>query len=439
MKRALWIGGGIVAVLVVVGVLAGDEKSSGPPSATPGYELLVSTSSNRSNPSRLNGQSYPAGSSIYVFTSPTTGGIASMVFSVDGSRVRTEMIAPYDLAGSNDSNGTANSHTALAGTHTVSAKINFSSGTSTTVSGTYTGTASLPPPPPPPGDVTVARRIRSINISAFNNADQFLAGAALQDIVHGYRVPYLRIPYRSEFTEASYRKLLGAIKSSGASPQMIVRGNCVADVAASQGVLTLVDEIFPTGEYWVEYGNENDLQCGLSAADYTTGWNRDVPQLKAAHPRARFIGPVNFQYNAPYLLYFLQNASPRPGAVSWHEYGCGTGDTDQYCLDAIGRWGDHLTSAESQFGTAGYRVPVWITEWNMNPQDEARYQSSFIQAWTQQALNKWVEFARAGRIHVAEVYTLASHGMFNGQPSGFQLFNPDNSLTLQGQTFFAGL
>jgi hypothetical protein len=432
--RRMVIAGLLVAAFPAAAGALPPASAAKPRAAS--YQLNVSTSNTRSNPSVLNGQSFPTSSSIYVFTSPNTTKITSVAYTADGAAVRTESKAPYDLGGSNDMNGTANPYTVQAGTHTVAAQINFSDGTSTTVSGAYTGTSTAPPPPPN-GDLD--RRIRSINISAFNPADQFMTSAALQGIIAGYRIPFLRMPFRSSFTDADYLKLLNAIENAGAVPQVIVRGVCTRDVAASNRVLSLVDEVFPTGDYWVEFGNEHDLQCGANAASYTTAWNQDVPQLKAGHPRARFMGPVNFQYNGSYLLHFLQNANPRPDAVSWHEYVCGTTWSNDTCLNNIDNWTNHVNGAEAQFSTAGYRVPVWITEWNMNPQDEARYQQSFIQTWTQRALDRWSTLASAGKIAVAMNYTTASHGTFNGQPSGFQLFNPDNSLTLQGQTFFAGL
>ncbi len=428
----------LVAFSAAAGTLAQTASAVKPRPVS--YQLNVSTSNTRSDPSVLNGQSYAAGSSIYVFTSPDTGKITSVAYTVDGAAVRTESKAPYDLGGSDDTNGTANPYAVQAGTHTVAAQINFSDGTSTSVSGAYTGTSSGPPPPPPPppgGDL--ARLIRSINISAFDATDQFMTSTGLQAIIAGYGIPYLRIPLRSSFTDADYRKLLSAIKNAGAVPEVIVRGLCTRDVPTSNRVLSLVDEVFPTGDYWVEFGNENDLQCGASAASYTGAWNQDVPSLKASHPRARFIGPVNFQYNGSYLLYFLQNANPRPDAVSWHECVCGTTGSNDTCLNNVANWANHVNGAEASFSTAGYRVPVWITEWNMDPQDEARYQQPFIQTWTQRALDQWATLAGAGKIAVAMIYTMASHGTFGGQPSGFQLFKPGDTLTLQGQTFFAGL
>jgi Glycosyl hydrolase catalytic core len=431
---------GLLAVAALLAATSAQPSASRAAKSRPvTYQLNVSTSNTRSNPSLLNGQSFPAGSGIYVFTSPNTSRITSVAYTADGTPVRTESKAPYDLGSSNDTNGTANPYTVQAGTHAIAARINFSDGSFTTVSGTYTGTSSELPPPPPPPDGDAARRIRSLNISAFDANDQFITSTALQAAIAGYRIPYLRIPFRSNFTDADYRKLLTAIKNAGAVPQVIVRGVCTRDVAASNRVLSLVDEVFPTGDYWVEFGNEHDLQCGASAAGYTTAWNQDVPSLKASHPRARFMGPVNFQYNGPYLLHFLQNASPRPDAVSWHEYVCGTMWSNDTCLNNVANWTNHLNNADAQFSTAGYRVPVWITEWNMNPEDEARYQQSFIQTWTQRALDQWSTLAGAGKIAVAMNYTMASHGTFNGQSSGFQLFAPGNSLTLQGQTFFAGL
>ena len=117
---------------------------------TPTYELDVSTSDTRSPSSVLNGQEYATGSSIYVFTSPNTADITSVAFSVDGALYHTESKAAYDLAGSDDAAGTALPYMVPAGQHTVSAAINFSNGTSTTVQGSFTGSGSPPPPPPPP-------------------------------------------------------------------------------------------------------------------------------------------------------------------------------------------------------------------------------------------------------------------------------------------------
>ena len=129
--------------------------------------------------------------------------------------------------------------------------------------------------------------------------------------------------------------------------------------------------------------------------------NAQVPTYKAHHPRARFIGPVNYQYNGTYIQQFMATANPRLDAVSWHEYACNDGNATSYCLDAIGRWGTHASDMQVRMNAVGYRVPVWITEWNLDPNDTTRYQSSFVQQWTGQALAQMTSEADAGLISVA--------------------------------------
>jgi hypothetical protein len=114
------------------------------------YQLDVSSTNNRSNATVLNGQKYAVGTQIYVFSSPNTSGITKVAFSLDGALKHTELKAPYDFNASNDTNGTAYPYSVPSGSHTISAKIYFSSGTSSTVSGSFVGVSSTPPPPPPP-------------------------------------------------------------------------------------------------------------------------------------------------------------------------------------------------------------------------------------------------------------------------------------------------
>jgi hypothetical protein len=192
--------------------------------------------------------------------------------------------------------------------------------------------------------------------------------------------------------------------------------------------LDLVDMVFP-GRYWVEYGNENDMKCASEAATYIAGWNRDVPWLKAAHPRASFIGPVTLEYKGQYIQTFMQQAVPRPDAVSWHEYVCDIGHTDQYCLEHITRWANHAVDMYARMTLAGYHVPVWITEWNMNPHDDTRYHTGFIELWTARALDEWAMLERAGVVDVTMLYTMTDHAN-----SG--LVKPDGSFTAQGRMFF---
>jgi hypothetical protein len=298
-------------------------------------------------------------------------------------------------------------------------------------------------PSPTPGQADAVHRIRSINVSGFNASDQFITSTTTQNMIASHSIPYLRIPFRDGWTDAQYTQMLTAVKNVHAVPLAVVHGNCANLETTDDHWLALIDQVFTSGSYYVEYGNEEDLSCnggaGIGATVYTAGWNRDIPLLKAAHPRAKFVGPVNFQYNGPYIQTFMQTANPRPDVVSWHEYVCNTSNDDATCLSHIANWANHASDMQARMTTAGYHVPVWITEWNMDPNDEARYQAAMIQNWTSQALSEWSTLAAAGQIEAAFNYTMASHGSFNGSCSGFQLVCSDNSLTLQGQTFFGGI
>src|SRR5215217_6299381 len=107
------------------------------------YALKVSTSSNRSSPTDLEGTTQKG--NIYVFTSPDTSNISQVDFYLDdpnmtGTPRQTEKVAPYDFAGG--STTTANPFdTSMVsdGSHQISAKISFNDGTAAkTLSSSFT-------------------------------------------------------------------------------------------------------------------------------------------------------------------------------------------------------------------------------------------------------------------------------------------------------------
>lgn len=119
------------------------------------YSLSVSTSSSRSSAATLAGQTYET-SSIYVFTTPTTGVKKVSFYLNDSSRSRPprreEVLAPYDFNGTN-TNDTAigyplNSLTS-GSTYTITAAV--LGGSTQVVSGSFKIAGAPPPPPPPPG------------------------------------------------------------------------------------------------------------------------------------------------------------------------------------------------------------------------------------------------------------------------------------------------
>jgi large repetitive protein len=107
-----------------------------------GYQLLVSTSPDRSNPVALSG--YSASGNIYVFTTPTSG-VTRVRFYLDnptmsGAPRQTETLAPYDFAGTavNDLANAFNTASIAAGSHTITAAIDLSAGGTQVLHATFT-------------------------------------------------------------------------------------------------------------------------------------------------------------------------------------------------------------------------------------------------------------------------------------------------------------
>jgi hypothetical protein len=97
--------------------------------------------------------------------------------------------------------------------------------------------------------------------------------------------------------------------------------------------------------------------------------------------------------------YFVQQASPRPDAVSWHEYTCGTKDSDQRCLASIENWTKHIKDTREAMQVD---LPIMITEYNWNanpdpdpqkgtPADARATNSAFLTQWTKRAIEVLVE------------------------------------------------
>jgi hypothetical protein len=98
------------------------------PTAAPPLSLVYSVNANRSNPVALNGQAVSG--DIYVFTRPDSG-VTRVSFYIDdtgrtGEPLRTESVAPFDLAGTNDSGGGAlpfDTRQLSNGIHTITAAV----------------------------------------------------------------------------------------------------------------------------------------------------------------------------------------------------------------------------------------------------------------------------------------------------------------------------
>jgi hypothetical protein len=109
--------------------LAGSATAADPGSI---YDLMLSKSADRSTAVLLDGAGIDG--SIYVFVEPVTD-IKRVDFYIDGSLQHTENLAPYDLAATAD-NGLAvpfDTSALSQGTHTFSAQVTKTDGTSETI------------------------------------------------------------------------------------------------------------------------------------------------------------------------------------------------------------------------------------------------------------------------------------------------------------------
>ena len=151
-------------------------------------QLVVSKTADRAAPVALEGST--AAGNIYVFVTPETG--ASQVrFWVDdtaraGVPVRTETVAPYDLAGTATS-GAANpfdTTTLTDGSHTVTAEVVLTAGGTQVVNAAFqVQNAGTPPPPPPPGAALV------VSASPNRSSPLALAGQELSGLQYIFVAP----------------------------------------------------------------------------------------------------------------------------------------------------------------------------------------------------------------------------------------------------------
>src|SRR5438270_4086149 len=173
----------------------------------------------------------------------------------------------------------------------------------------------------------------------------------------------IRMPVRSSLSEATEIAAAQIIKSVGAIPLVVLRGAVDSTVLADDTrIVNDLNRIFGNGIVYYEYGNEEDL-LGVNVTRYTASWNAIVPQLKRIALHGQFVGPVNFQYDRPYLTSFLQNANPRPDEVSWHEYTCDDSWTNDICISHIDHWPNHISDSRVAMTAAiGITLPIMITE-----------------------------------------------------------------------------
>ncbi len=182
---------GLFAAALAAGPLAAEASA---------YDLLVSSSADRSGALPLQGQT--VSNNIYVFTSPTSG-VTQVRFYLDDPQrtrtpIKTENAAPWDFAGtaSNtaktalpyDSKRLANNQ------HTITAAITKSAGGVDVLTSTFTvSNTTTPPPPPPPSTDSL-----QLSSSASRSSPASLDGKTVSGSI------YVFVPAASGITQVRF-------------------------------------------------------------------------------------------------------------------------------------------------------------------------------------------------------------------------------------------
>jgi len=142
--------------------------------------------------------------------------------------------------------------------------------------------------------------------------------------------------------------------------------------------------------YWM-VGNEPDL-AGLSAATYSTNFNRDYDAMKAIDPTISIGGGATAWYDAPFLQTFLQQSGGRVDFVDFHGYaqeGNAPGDYTTLFHIATG-YGDSITNLRSLIQhivpARASHIGIEVGEWELNWGGTAQNNTNFHAVWAASAL-----------------------------------------------------
>ena len=254
-------------------------------------------------------------------------------------------------------------------------------------SGTTTPVTS---PTTPRSTIVGSSLLFGTNMVLADGSDQMLTSSTTQSLLQQIHIQIVRMPLRTGVPESVNVLAAQMIRNIGAVPLIILHSSPDAQSQASNILMiTDMNRIFGNGIVYYEFGNESDFN-GVSATAYTASWNASIPALKRAALNGQFIGPVNYHYDAVYLSYFLSYAKPLPDAVSWHEYACRPGDSNDFCIAHLANWSVHIQNARSIISTTGKTLPIMITEWNYDATpalgDGKSNDSKFMHDWTVAAL-----------------------------------------------------
>jgi hypothetical protein len=277
-------------------------------------------------------------------------------------------------------------------------------------------------------------------------SDSFLTNAAVRNGLKAAHTRIVRMPVRGPSddptdsgwgNEPEFRQAAQYVEQLGLAPLVILRAGPPTTQAldVDLDVVDYMTDLFAGQTVYYEFGNEPDLSGAgfIPAADYVAKWNAVIPDLKdAAGPDARFIGPVSYQYDEPYLRTFLHGVADdaRPDMISWHAYTCDTTEPEEDCLNQNGieAWPARFAAARTLMSSElGEELPIWITEWNFNPHDDLAADpklrnQAFIRNWTLKAIQTLADNGVAASMH------------YNVEDL-LPLVTPAGAPTTQGQAF----
>jgi hypothetical protein len=290
----------------------------------------------------------------------------------------------------------------------------------------------IPPPVPATPTPTPGNRISPLifgtNLGLFDTYDQVLTSSSTQTLLQQMHTHIIRMPLRTNLSEATEIQAAQIIKNLGAMPLIVLNGSVTPNALANDIMMVNdMNRIFGNSTVYYEYGNEEDL-AGVSVNSYTASWNNVVPQLKRIALNGHFIGPVNYHYDATYLTTFLQTANPLPNEISWHEYTCDDSWSSTICISNIANWNSDIQDARNVMqNTINTTLPIMITEWNYapnaHPNDGKNNDSTFMNTWTSQAL----QTLAANHVFASMQYSCTN--------TAIPMVDSSGASTIQGTTF----
>jgi len=110
---------------------------------------------------------------------------------------------------------------------------------------------------------TVSPLIFGTNIGLFDEHDQVVTSQNVQDMMKKMHVQIMRMPTRSNLTDALNTQAAQAIKNVGAVPLVALRGaqspNVPQVTADDTRMINVMNQVFPDSTVYYEFGNEDDL------------------------------------------------------------------------------------------------------------------------------------------------------------------------------------